>query len=284
MAQANIHTIKDTNLELKKSLGQNFLTDVNIVKKIVKTANLDENTTVIEIGPGIGALTEFMLMESRNVLAVEIDQRLIPILTNLFQDQEFDVVNEDFLKITEETLKPYIKGDRVSVVANLPYYITTAIITKILLEFKFIDELYIMVQKEVADRITAVPRTKKYNSLSVFCQTLSDVNYEFTVKRTVFDPVPNVDSAIISFKRREYDINISEFEVFVQNCFKQKRKTWINNINYSYKISKDELINFLDKYEYSPKLRSEEVEVAQFQIMFDQFKKEFKSYMVAKVS
>lgn len=275
MAQANIHTIKDTKLELKKSLGQNFLTDVNVVKKIVQTANLDENTTVIEIGPGIGALTEFMLKEANNVLAIEIDQRLVPILTELFEGQNFNIINKDFLEVDETILKPYIRGNKVKVVANLPYYITTAIITKILLEFEFIDELYIMVQKEVAERITAVPKTKKYNSLSVFCQTITDVNYEFTVKKTVFDPVPKIDSAIISFKRKKYDINILEFENFVQNCFVQKRKTWLNNINQAYKIPKEELIQFLIDNNLSQNLRSEEISVENFQKLFIIFKEKF---------
>jgi len=274
MAQANIHAIKDSKIELKKSLGQNFLTDVNIVNKIVKTANLDGDTTVIEIGPGIGALTEVMVEQAKNVLAIEIDQRLIPILEkNIGGD--FNVINEDFLKISNDTIKPYIKGTKVKVVANLPYYITTAIITKILLEMPFIDELYIMVQKEVADRISAVPRTKKYNSLSVFCQTMSEVKYEFTVKRTVFNPPPNVDSAIISFKRKTFDVDLQAFEVFVQNCFKQKRKTLINNLNAAYGMDKEEALRFLELNGYDKNKRSEEISVEEFVTLFESFK-EFK--------
>ncbi len=275
MAQANIHTIKASNLELKKSLGQNFLTDENVVRKIVKTANVDNNTTVIEIGPGLGALTEILLEEAQNVLAVELDNRLIPILTDLFKDNNFDIIHNDFLKITKEDLNPYLNGDKIKVVANLPYYITTAIITKILLEFPFIDELYIMVQKEVAERIAASPKTKKYNSLSVFCQTISDVNYEFTVKKTVFDPVPKIDSAIISFKRKNIDVDIYNFEKFVQNCFVQKRKTWVNNINAAYKIDKETLGNYLIELGYKPTLRSEEVSVEEFKELYNSFKERF---------
>ncbi len=275
MAQANIHTIKASNLELKKSLGQNFLTDENVVRKIVSTAGVDSDTTVIEIGPGLGALTEHLLMHASNVLAVELDDRLIPILTELFEDKNFNIIHSDFLKVTDEDLKPYIKGSKVKVVANLPYYITTAIITKILLEFPFIDELYIMVQKEVAERISAVPKTKKYNSLSVFCQTISDVDYEFTVKKTVFDPVPKIDSAIISFKRKEVDIDILEFEKFVQNCFVQKRKTWVNNINQAYKIEKSKLQEFLISVGYKETLRSEEVSVEEFKTLYYKFMEEF---------
>ncbi len=275
MAQANIHTIKASKIELKKSLGQNFLTDVNIVKKIVNTADVDKDTSVIEIGPGIGALTEILLQDANDVTAVEIDQRLIPILEQTFAEENFQVINEDFLKIEADYLQGLVQKDKVKVVANLPYYITTAIITKILLDMPFIDELYIMVQKEVAERIAADSKTKKYNSLSVFCQTISDVKYEFTVKKTVFDPVPKIDSAIISFKRKEIDIDIYAFEKFVQNAFKQKRKTVVNNLNASYQISKEEIIAFLEENNYKPTLRSEEISVEEFKTFYAAFKEKF---------
>ncbi len=275
MAQANIHTIKASRIELKKSLGQNFLTDVNIVRKIVNTANIDSETSVIEIGPGIGALTEILLEGANDVTAVEIDQRLIPILEQTFAENNFQVINEDFLKIEADYLQGLVQKDKVKVVANLPYYITTAIITKILLDMPFIDELYIMVQKEVAERIAADAKTKKYNSLSVFCQTISDVKYEFTVKKTVFDPVPKIDSAIISFKRKEIDVDIFAFETFVQNAFKQKRKTIVNNLNASYQIPKEEIIEFLEANNYKPTLRSEEITVEEFKEFYQKFNEKF---------
>ncbi len=271
MAQANIHTIKASKIELKKSLGQNFLTDVNIVKKIVNTANVDKETSVIEIGPGIGALTEILLEEANDVTAVEIDRRLIPILEDTFSEANFQVINQDFLTIDAEVLQGYVQKDKVKVVANLPYYITTAIITKILLDMPFIDELYIMVQKEVAERIAADAKTKKYNSLSVFCQTISDVNYEFTVKKTVFDPVPKIDSAIISFKRKDHNVDILKFEKFVQNAFKQKRKTLVNNLNSTYGIAKNELIDFLTGQGLKANIRSEEISVEAFQELYNNF-------------
>ncbi len=277
MAQANIHTIKASKIELKKSLGQNFLTDVNIVRKIVNTANVDKATSVIEIGPGIGALTEILLEDANDVTAVEIDQRLIPILEQTFATENFQVINQDFLEIKPDALKQLVKKDKVKVVANLPYYITTAIITKILLEMPFIDELYIMVQKEVAERIAADSKTKKYNSLSVFCQTISDVKYEFTVKKTVFDPVPKIDSAIISFKRKEHNVDILKFEKFVQNAFKQKRKTLVNNLNAAYGIAKTELIDFLETNGIKANIRSEEIAVIEFQELYVKFSKRFLS-------
>ncbi len=271
MAQANIHTIKASKIELKKSLGQNFLTDVNIVRKIVNAAKVDKETSVIEIGPGIGALTEILLEDANDVTAVEIDQRLIPILEQTFSEDNFQVINEDFLKIEPDYLQTLVQKEKVKVVANLPYYITTAIITKILLDMPFIDELYIMVQKEVAERIAADSKTKKYNSLSVFCQTISDVNYEFTVKKTVFDPVPKIDSAIISFKRKDINVDIYAFEKFVQNAFKQKRKTIVNNLNATYGLAKEDIIAFLEENNYKPTVRSEEISVEEFQVFYHKF-------------
>ena len=184
--------------------------------------NIFHETTVVEIGPGIGALTEVLIEEADQVIAIEIDQRLIPILNEKFGDKII-LKNEDFLDVDIEALEKLIKNRKVKVIANLPYYITTPIINKIMMEMTYIDEIIIMVQKEVAERICATPKTKKYNSLSVFCQTVSDVNYEFTVGKEYFNPVPKIDSAIISLKRREVDVDIKEFEIFVQNseCYMQ---------------------------------------------------------------
>lgn len=271
MSQANIHSIKDSKITLKKSLGQNFLKDENIVKKIVATANVDETTSVIEIGPGIGALTQIMLQKNAQVVAVEIDQRLIPILEENFAGDNFDVINEDFLKIDPNVLKDMMRFKNVKVVANLPYYITSAIINKILLEMKFVDELYIMVQKEVAERITSEPNQKSYNSLSVFCQTVSDVKYEFTVKKTVFNPMPKIDSAIISFKRKDVNIDIAKLEVFVQHCFKQKRKTLVNNLAKAYQLEKQAVGDFLVSQGFLANVRSEQITVEQFHNLFLSF-------------
>lgn len=270
--QASKKSVLDSNIKLKKSLGQNFLTEKNIVNKIVNTANVDDSTIIFEIGPGIGALTQVMLESAHKVIAIEIDQRLIPILKTKFEGPNFELINEDFLKIKNEDLENFVKqGYKIKVVANLPYYITSAIITKILLTMPFIDEIYIMVQKEVAQRISASYKTKQYNSLSVLCQSLSDVKYEFTVSKTVFEPVPKVDSAIISLKRKECDIDILNFEIFVQNCFKQKRKTLINNLNAAYSIEKEKLISFLENLNIDSKIRAEHISVKSFENLYNEF-------------
>lgn len=263
-AKANKHEIANSKVRLKKSLGQNFLTERNIVEKIVKTANVDSETNVIEIGPGIGALTELLIDQSKFTTAVEIDDELIPVLTESFGDYDnFELKHIDFLKTDAGQFDTH-GATTTKVVANLPYYITTAIITKILNEMDYVDEIYIMVQKEVAERISASPKSKQYGSLSVYCQLLCEVNYEFTVKRTVFMPPPNVDSAIISLKRKDLTIDIKSIEKFVQNAFKQKRKTLVNNLNKAYGIDKPTLTEFLQDLGYKPSVRAEEISPEQY--------------------
>lgn len=274
-AKANKHEIKESNVRLKKSLGQNFLTERNIVEKIVRTANIDKQTNVIEIGPGIGALTELLIEQSLFTTAVEIDQELIPVLTKSFGEyQNFELKHVDFLKTAASDFDTH-GAEKTKVVANLPYYITTAIITKILNEMDFVDEIYIMVQKEVAERIAASPQSKQYGSLSVYCQLLCEVNYEFTVKRTVFMPPPNVDSAIISLKRKDVDCDIVVVEKFVKNAFKQKRKTLVNNLNKAYGISKPQITEFLQSLDYKPSVRAEEISPEQYIDLQAKFKAEF---------
>lgn len=263
-AKANKQEIAESKVRLKKSLGQNFLTERNIVEKIVKTANVDDDTNVIEIGPGIGALTELLIAQSKFTTAVEIDDELIPILTESFgHNDNFELKHIDFLKTDSSEFDTH-NAATTKVVANLPYYITTAIITKILNEMSYVDEIYIMVQKEVAERISASPKSKQYGSLSVYCQLLCEVNYEFTVKRTVFMPPPNVDSAIISLKRKDIEIDIKSIEKFVQNAFKQKRKTLVNNLNKAYGVDKPTLTDFIEGLGYKPSVRAEEIGPEQY--------------------
>ncbi len=263
---------KTKDIRLKKSLGQNFLQDQNIINKIIAVANVNNQEHVIEIGPGAGALTEFLIQDAGRLTCIEIDQRLITNLNNLYGDQEkFKLINEDFLNIQNEDLN---FEDRVNnkVVANLPYYITTPIITKILLRMENISEIYVMVQKEVAQRITSEHGNKAYNSLSVFCQTLCETKYEFTVSKESFKPVPKVDSAIISLKRRsDVKIDIYKYEKFVQNCFKQKRKTLVNNLQTAYKLDKETIIKFLNDNDLQANVRAEQISIDKFAQIYNNF-------------
>ena len=221
----------------KKSFGQNFLTDTNILQKIVDTAEIDKQVNVIEIGPGIGALTEFLAENAAEVMAFEIDDRLVPILADTLRDfDNVTVVNQDILKVD---LNQYIAEFKnpdlpIKVVANLPYYITTPILMH-LIESKIpFQEFVVMMQKEVADRISAEPNTKAYGSLSIAVQYYMTAKVAFIVPRTVFVPAPNVDSAILKMVRREEPaVAVKDEDFFFsvsKASFVHRRKTLWNNL------------------------------------------------------
>ncbi len=221
----------------KKSFGQNFLTDTNILQKIVDTAEIDKSVNVIEIGPGIGALTEFLAERAAEVMAFEIDERLVPILADTLRDfDNVQVVNQDILKADLQIqLKQFSNPDLpIKVVANLPYYITTPILMH-LIESKIpFQEFVVMMQREVADRISAEPNTKAYGSLSIAAQYYMTAKIAFVVPRTVFVPAPNVDSAILKMTRRDQPlIEVQDEDFFFRVSrvgFVHRRKTLWNNL------------------------------------------------------
>lgn len=221
----------------KKSFGQNFLTDTNILQKIVDTAEIDKSVNVIEIGPGIGALTEFLAERAAEVMAFEIDERLVPILADTLRDfDNVQVVNQDILKADLQTqLKQFSNPDLpIKVVANLPYYITTPILMH-LIESKIpFQEFVVMMQREVADRISAEPNTKAYGSLSIAAQYYMTAKVAFVVPRTIFVPAPNVDSAILKMTRRDQPlIEVQDEDFFFRVSrvgFVHRRKTLWNNL------------------------------------------------------
>ncbi|MGG0179012.1 16S rRNA (adenine(1518)-N(6)/adenine(1519)-N(6))-dimethyltransferase RsmA [Gottfriedia acidiceleris] len=234
----------------KKSYGQNFLIDTNILENIVSYADLTEESCAIEIGPGIGALTEQIAKRAKKVLAFEIDNRLIPILEDTLSPYDnIQIVNEDVLKAdVEKAINEYLPNELdIMVVANLPYYVTTPIIMKLLTEGLPIRGIVCMLQKEVADRISAKPGTKDYGSLSIAIQFYTHASTVMTVPRTVFMPQPNVDSAVIKLVKREEPaaevIDESFFFEVVRASFAQRRKTLNNNLlnNFS-QLKKDKAI------------------------------------------
>ncbi len=232
------------DLQAKKRFGQNFLIDSNIVSKIVNTANIDENTVVIEIGPGIGAMTELLAKAAKRVICFEIDSDMVNIINNEIINEgarNVEIKEIDFLKVN---LKDYnLEGEKVIVVSNLPYYITTPIIFKLLNE-EVIKEIYVMVQDEVARRLVGLPKTKDYGSLSVMIKYLATAKFEFKVGRNCFFPAPNVDSGIVSIKRTKNDYNLKnepKFLKFVQSIFEMRRKTLINNLLKDYDYKRNEL-------------------------------------------
>lgn len=221
----------------KKSLGQNFLIDQNILDKIVGAAELDGSTGAMEIGPGIGALTERLAEAAGAVTAVEIDQRLIPILEEvLAHHPHVKIRHADVLKVNlPELFKEDFAGvEKVSVVANLPYYVTTPILMKLLEDRLPLRHIVVMIQKEVAERMAAAPGGKEYGSLSIAVQYYSEPEIICTVPHTVFIPQPNVDSAVIRLKIRERPaVEVADEQHFfdvVQASFTQRRKTIANNL------------------------------------------------------
>lgn len=229
--------LKKYELAAKKSLGQNFLVDLNILNKIVSAAELDESKGALEIGPGIGALTQQLAKRAGKVVAVEIDQRMLPVLEETLEPYaNATVVHGDVLKVDlAEVFERHFAGlAGVSVVANLPYYITTPIIMRLLEEHLPVENIVVMIQKEVADRMAAKPGTKDYGSLSVAVQYYCEPQVVTIVPHTVFIPQPNVDSAVIRLRvRKEPPVQVTDeklyFEV-VQASFAQRRKTISNNL------------------------------------------------------
>ncbi|GAB6928010.1 16S rRNA (adenine(1518)-N(6)/adenine(1519)-N(6)) -dimethyltransferase RsmA [Paenibacillus sp. JCM 10914] len=221
----------------KKSLGQNFLVDQNILHNIVEAAQLDDTKGALEIGPGIGALTEKLSQTAGKVTAVEIDQRLIPILTEVLEPYDnVRVEHADVLKVDLHELfrQDFEDVSKVSVVANLPYYVTTPILMKLLEEKLPLENIVVMIQKEVAVRMAAAPGSKDYGSLSIAVQYYSEPELVCVVPHTVFIPQPNVESAVIRLAVRQAPPVHVEDEAFffdvVQSSFAQRRKTIANNL------------------------------------------------------
>ena len=266
----------------KKSFGQNFLTDTNILQKIVDTAEIDDQVNVIEIGPGIGALTEFLAERAAQVMAFEIDHRLVPILADTLRDfDNVTVVNEDILKVDlAQHIQNFKNPDLpIKVVANLPYYITTPILMHLIESGIPFSEFVVMMQKEVADRISAQPNTKAYGSLSIAVQYYMTAKVAFIVPRTVFVPAPNVDSAILKMVRRPEPVVAVEDESFFfkisKASFTHRRKTlWNNLTGYFGKTEevKDKLTKALDQAGLSPSVRGEALSLEEFASLADALK------------
>lgn len=251
------------NFNFKKKFGQNFIVDKNIIHSIISKSNIDKDTLVIEIGPGAGSLTTELDKVSGHVIAYEIDKTLKPILDakNL---KNTTIIYGDFLKRNVlEDLKKY-NYKKTYVVANLPYYITTPIIIKLIEDNLNIDKIVVMVQKEVGDRFKAKPNTKEYNSLSIFLNYYYTVEKLLDVSKNVFIPKPNVDSIVVSFTKKENKIKVDNEELFfklVRDSFKQKRKTLKNNLK-GYNLEKIEEV--LKKHNLDLTIRAEALPIEIF--------------------
>lgn len=265
--------LKKYKLDAKKSLGQNFLTEPQILQHMIDVAGVDDQTNAIEIGPGIGALTEFLAINAKEVMAFEIDQRLLPVLADTLSEYDnVTVKHQDILEADLNNLMTTMgEAERTVVVANLPYYITTPIIFNLLEASIQFDQFVLMMQKEVAERLTAAPGTKAYGSLSVAIQYYCDAEIAFKVPRTVFNPQPNVDSAILALTKLDQPRIQVENEAFffnlVRACFKQRRKTLWNNLRAAFG-KEEETVNMLTEAleiaEIDPKQRAETLHIEEF--------------------
>jgi 16S rRNA (adenine1518-N6/adenine1519-N6)-dimethyltransferase len=263
-------------VQAKKMFGQNFITDKNLILKIISLLKNDGNTLVIEIGPGQGALTVELTKQFKKVIAIEIDRDMEAILKDKIKTDNFDLVMEDVLEIDFlKLLKPEIeKYKSIVLISNTPYYITSEILFRTFDLSPILSQAIFMFQKEVAERVCAKVGDKKYNNLSIATEFYSKSKYEFTVKKNMFNPVPKVDSAIVSLDfgtNKVGDIkNAMEFVNFVRKLFNNRRKTILNNVKSSilgYDASK-----LLAECEIDSQLRPENLSIDQYIKLYKRIK------------
>lgn len=250
-----------------KSYGQNFITDTNLLTAIVSDAKITATDNVLEIGAGAGALTAIIAERANKVLAVEIDEKLRPVLADaLKENQNAEVVFGDFLKQDFSVLTEKL-GDSFKVVANLPYYITTPIIFRLLQNKQKIKSLTVMVQKEVAERMVAAAGSENYSALTVMVNYHADIKITRIVRRGMFRPVPNVDSAIVHLnletdKKQAKDFSV--FEKLVSSAFAMRRKTLVNNLGAGFGFVKEKSAGLLAEIGKNEKIRGEELSLNDF--------------------
>lgn len=249
-----------SDFKFKKNYGQNFLKETAIVEKIANSAEITKNALVIEIGPGSGMLTKPLAKRAKQVLCYEIDITLKEILNDYLSDYDnVDIIYDDFLKRNVKNDIEKYSYDNIFVVSNLPYYITTPIITKIINEKLDVSKIVVMVQKEVGDRFAAKVGSKEYNSLTVFLNYYFNIKKLFVVSRNCFVPKPNVDSIVVELSRKEELANVNDLDVFfrlVRDSFTYKRKTLRNNLK-DYNLER--ISEVLSKYNLDLNVRAENI-------------------------
>lgn len=255
-------------IDFNKSLGQNFLIDGNIVRKIVDAAGVTKEDTVLEIGPGVGTMTEELLLRAKKVISVEVDDRLIPVLEEeLSEFPNFRLVHADAMKADfRELLEREAPGERVKVVANLPYYITTPLLQRFLSEGLPVESCTVMIQREVADRLTAEPSTPEYGSLTLFAAVYSDVSRAVLAPKEVFLPQPKVDSAVVHLKCHPAPegVDAKRLTDMIQAAFQQRRKTVLNSMARAAGVEKGEMRRVFERVGIDPRARAENLSLEDF--------------------
>ena len=267
-----IEVIQKYQFAFQKRFGQNFLIDAHVLEKIVSAAGITKDDCVLEIGPGIGTMTQYLAESAGQVIAVEIDPNLLPILADTLKDySNVKVINQDILKVDiNELVKEYNNGRPIKVVANLPYYITTPIIMGLFESNVPIDNITVMVQKEVADRMQVGPGSKDYGALSLAVQYYASPYIVANVPPNCFIPRPNVGSAVIRLTRyQEPPVQVKDPKLMfklIRASFNQRRKTLQNGLNNSPEISfsKEEITKAIESLGVSPSVRGEALSLEQF--------------------
>lgn len=248
-------------IKAKKSLGQNFLHDEKVLNKIATSTNAKENDLILEIGPGKGALTKKLKKTGASVLAFEIDERMLPILQEL-EDDKTKIILQDILKVDLKKELSNYTYNNLYVIANIPYYITTPIIKKLIDSELDIENIVLLVQKEFAERVSAKEGCKEYDSLTVYLNYYYKITKLFVVKNTCFSPVPKVDSAVIKFEKNNlYVSNEKKFMKLIEDAFRFKRKTLKNNLK-GYDWNK--IYSFLSEKCFSESVRAEEISLENY--------------------
>ncbi len=270
------------NFNFQKKFGQNFLIDANILENIILAAEVTNDDCVLEIGPGIGTMTQYLCENAREVVAVEIDKKLIPILQEdtLFSYNNITIINEDILKVDINAIvQEKNSGKPIKVVANLPYYITTPIIMGLFESHVPLESITIMVQKEVAERMQVGPGTKDYGALSLAVQYYAEPKIMMTVPASCFMPRPNVDSAVIKLTRHEKPpVQVKDEKLLfdiIRAAFNQRRKTLVNSLNNAsgLNLNKESVLAALEAMELPATIRGEALTLSQFAVLADIVKK-----------
>ena len=269
--QVTIATIKKYDFAFQKKFGQNFLIDEHVLNKIIAAAGVTKDDMVLEIGPGFGTMTQYLAETAREVVAVEIDKALIPVLNETLADYDnVTIINDDILKVDIDKLVHERNGGRpVKVVANLPYYITTPIIMGLLENHVPVDNITVMVQKEVAERMQAGPGTKDYGALSLAVQYYAEPYIAANVPPNCFIPRPNVGSAVIRlnlFEKPPVEVKDEKFMFqIIRASFNQRRKTLQNSVvNGGVPVTKEQIIKALNDMGLSESIRGEALSLEQF--------------------
>lgn len=268
--------LKNNNFTFEKRYGQNFLTDENLLGEMVEGAGVDKNSTVVEIGMGAGTLTMEIAKRVKKVYGFEIDTKLKPILAETLKDYDnIEITFNDIMKIKTEDLEQMI-GGKYTVIANLPYYITTPIIMRFIEEAENCESIIVTIQKEVAERITADAGDSEYGAITASINAVADSVITMYIGREKFLPPPNVDSAVvkITLNKNKYDIkDIKEYRKLIKSAFIMRRKTLVNNLIKAYPLSREQVENILTALGFKVDVRGEDLSSQDYVNLYNEISK-----------